>query len=200
MPVGDENIIKVTCKHKYDNVDDIINTFHFRVSTVPTPNTDANLLEDISNIMAGAFSELQPYLVNNVTAEVIQVYNVTLDGPIGVTSWGTAHTGGSATGEAMPQHDAALALLNTAVKRRIGRLYFGVMSEASQNDGRWSGALTSAIGTMLNDLNSSPTAAHGTVLEYGVYSRKDGAFSGITTIRIQPVVATMRTRKPGRGS
>lgn len=100
----------------------------------------------------------------------------------------------------MPQHDAALALLNTAVKRRIGRLYFGVMSEASQNDGRWSGALTSAIGTMLNDLNSSPTAAHGTVLEYGVYSRKDGAFSGITTIRIQPVVATMRTRKPGRGS
>lgn len=200
MAVAIGDVLRVAAVQKYNVVNDVVNVFHFGVNAVPTPNTDGAVLADLAEVIGGAFTSLEANLTNGVQADHLSVFNVTQDAPIGIGSWGGTYTGGTGTGEGMPAHDCMLVLLSTAIKRKIGRIYLGVFTEASQNSGNWGGTIKANAAALVDTLiNGDPTTRGG---EYvlTVYSRGSGIPTPITTVRVQDAVAIQSRRKPGRGS
>lgn len=198
VTVGD--ILRVAVRHKWENVDDIVNVLHFGVATAPTPNDEASLLEDVSEMIGDAWLNIEAHLCNNVSAYDIAVWNVSDDAPVGATSFGAGYAGGTSGGECMPAAAAALVLLNTSVKRTQGRIYLAAFSEGDQVDGEWQGSLIADIGGLVDALRFPGATPNGTVLQYGVLKRSDGLLYQTNTVRVQPIIAYQLRRKPGRGS
>lgn len=200
MSMATGNILRVACVQKWKVVNDIVNVFHFRLDTLPTPATTPALLEDIAIQVGSAWDLVGGALSNNVEADYISVYNVTLDAPMGITDYGGTYTGGRVTSDAIPPNDAALILLDTGIKRRQGKIYVGVIPENQQVDGFIGTSLQVALGTFVTALSDGSANPNGTEMTFGVYSRKHSAFTEPTIVRVQRQIARMGSRKEGRGS
>ena len=194
------NILRVACTQKFQVVNDNVNVFHFAVVTAPSPNTDAAALEDLSELIGDAFFTYGTHISDENSADNITVFNVTQDVPVGITSWGGSFVGGRSGGEMLPPQAACLVLLSTTVKRRQGRVYLGGCLEGDQSNGHWGGSILTAAATLIADLNSQPVLPNGGEFDLVVYSREHTASSGISTVRVQPLVATQKRRKAGVGS
>jgi len=196
ITVGD--IVRVAFRQTL-GVDDIVNVMHFECVTVPGLGGDALAVDDLSEIAGDLWVPFASRVSGNQGAVDINVYNVTDDAPAGVGSFG-AYGGGTAAGEDLPAPVAMLALFPTNVKRKVGRIYLGCLTEASQANGLWvSGAI--ADGEAFCDfLMTTLGGSNGYEFEYGIWSRSGGIFTRPTTRRIQPVPAYQLRRKPGRGS
>lgn len=200
MPLSQGDILRCTLRHKYLGVHDHINVVHLIYDTVATPNTEAAVLEDLGNAFGVAFALAEGLLITRLDAVDIAIYNVTDDTPVGVTSWAGGYTGGTSASEGLPFDDAAVAVFYTGVKRRIGKMYIGGLTESQQDDGQLAGGAISALGDLTAYLLEMDGGANGGIYKYVVWSRKFDTFSLPTTIHIQPVVAQQERRKPGRGS
>lgn len=200
MAVTAGDVIKCAAKQVFSGVDDHVNVFHMQIVTPPTPNDDASLLNDLSEHISEAYSTIQAVTHNSLVATVIEMYNITDDRPIGVTSWAGPYTGGTATGDMLPPDDAILALLDTGLKRRQGRMYFSGITEGHQNGGQWDGAARSAAVNVPTVLKTIFSATFGGEFVLVVYSKADGLAYPVFTLRAQPLVADMPSRKQGRGS
>jgi hypothetical protein len=194
------DILRVAAVQRYGGVDQFVNVFHFRIIALPTPNDNTSLLEDIGEKLSTAWGEIAANIPTGLEPDVIQVFNITQDAPVGIGSWDPGYTGGASIADAMPTDDAALVLWGTDVKRRQGRTYLGPFSETVHADSRWSGTLTSNIGTWAAALRDENPQGNGSELRLGVYSKSGGAHSIITSVRIQTLVAQQERRKLGRGS
>lgn len=200
MALASGDILRVAAKQLWNGIDDHVNVFHLEVVTPPSPNSDAAALQDISELVADAFSNLAGDFCNNLSADVIQVYNITQDRPIGVTSWDAAYTGGTGSADCMPPDDAVLVLLDTGVKRRQGRMNFSAITEANQADGHWLAGVRSNAAVVPGVMLVPFASTNGGVFVLVVWSKTDGVAYPIFTIRAQELVADMPSRKAGRGS
>jgi len=200
MAVAIGDVLRVAAIQKFNAIDDVVNVLHFGVTAVPTPNDDATLLSDLASRVGSAWVMMQSQLVNNLEPDNLTVFNVTQDAPVGITSWGGGYTGGTSVGEAIPLFSAALVLLSTAVKRKQGRIYIGGLSEAANNDGELPAGTQTDIAQCVDALMNNGPEPDGWDGTLTVYSRGSGIPSPITTVRIQPLIARMGSRKPGRGS
>lgn len=198
MAVGD--VIKVNVVQTWDLKDDIQNTFHFLLNATPTPLTASALVADCAELLGTAYAHIAGNLSNLVDPVSINVYNVTQDQPMGISSWGGGYTGGTSAGEGLPPQDALLMILTTQQKRVQGRVYFGGFTEAQQSNGVWGGTVLTNAGLVIDELTSAAAMTLGSELQMIVYSRGSGMPHPIYGVRPAPIVARMGTRKPGRGS
>jgi len=200
MTVAMGDILRVAARQEVSGIDDTINVLHFEVFTAPTGGSDAAALEDLADHFGLAWQLIAGIYPSYVEPVDLQVYNITQDAPVGVTAWAGGYTGGTASGEGLPQQDAAMVLWSTGVKRRIGRTYLGPLSEASQANSQLTGPVIDLLETWTAYIRESVDAPNAGDYRLVIYSRSAGARSVPTAVRVAPVVAIQQRRKPGRGS
>lgn len=195
------DIIRVSCRQRYAGIDDQVNVLHFQITTVPTPNTDAQIMADLGEHISSMFSEISSHISTSVDAVDLTFYNVSNDNPIGVIGWPGPYDGGTASGDSLPSHDTFLLLLPTGLKRTIGRIYLPTMSEASQNGGVPAAGVVTAADTFASYLiGPQVPGGGGTEAFYVVRKRAAGTNHAPTSARLASHMAVQRRRKRGRGS
>lgn len=195
------DVIRVAARHRYDTTDDQVNVLHFSVHTVPTPNTDANVMADLGALLSNVYTSVQAHIADEVKAIDLSFYNLTQDAPIGQITWPGSYDGGTATGEPLPTHDTALLLMKTSVKRTQGRIFLPTFTEAAQNGSNWTAAVHTAVDAMASMLLIEQVGEEaGGEYQYGIYKRSTGAMVFPTSAILSDIVAVQKRRKRGRGS
>jgi hypothetical protein len=198
MSIAINDVIKVTAA--LDMVGNAVeNVYYFRMDTAPSV-TDTAVMNDLAAKLEEVYTHILSYMSDAVTFLEVRGFNVTKDQPMPTVSWPTMTVGGSSSAR-LPWGVSGLALLRTGVRRVLGRKFFGVFTEADNDDpGVWSGALTiamaAAAGELVGSFLGSTTLA---VILPGVVD-KTGAFWAFIEAVASSNPAYQRRRRRGRGS
>jgi len=193
------NIIRVSARQVYALISEVVNVHHFTVQQ-NLAATDQAVLDEVGAKLAQAWTNIQGLVPNNQLPNIIDVYNVSQDYPLGAVAWGSAYAGGSVSGDPLPSQDCALILWNTAVKHVQGKTYLGVFSEASLSGGTFSGATITAMAGYANDMQDPAAIVADCELLLGVWSAAAAEMRPIVSLRLSANPATQRRRRYGRGS
>lgn len=199
MAILDNNILRFSFRQKWDGTDEQVNVMHWRVNENGT-ESDFNIIDGIIQTVTACYVSIEAHIANNVQPTVVDVYNVTLDAPLGQFAWTGGYSGGTGSGEALPTTNAALILFNTDTKRLQGKIYLPTFLEAAQADSRWTNTVLTAMTNFADGLVSGWSGGLGGEAEYVVWSRTRGIGRAPTSYRNVQIVATMRSRRLGRGS
>ena len=194
------DIVQITVRHVLSGVEDQINTFHFRVATVPTPNDVPTILADFGPAMGQFYAEFAAHMPSALVAVDLSYRNITADGPTSQTSDFDGYTGGTGISDYLPPHDTMLVLFRTGVKRRTGRCYLPVMLESSQDGGIWNAGTIDDVASALPLFTNVLGGGSGGEYTPIVYSPTDGVGYPIQGWQIRPLAASLNSRKRGRGS
>lgn len=200
MTVAMGDILRVAARQEWGGREDVVNVLHYEVFTAPTGGAEADVLEDLADGLSLSYQTIEARLSDDLLPVDISVFNVTQDAPVGVTTWTIDYAGGTGTGENAPLFCSAMILYPTSVKRRIGRIYVGGLTEATIAGNTFASGVNASMltfGTVLMSLSGGPNLG---VYRYGVYSRSNGTFTVPSTVRVAPLVAITSRRKSGRGS
>lgn len=198
-PIANNNILRVAARQLLDSRDEVVNVFHFIVRDVGT-NGDDGVLDEIAARVSNAYVEIASALPNNLTANVLDVYNVSQDTPYGQIPWGSAYTAGTATGNLTPPGVSFLVLWLTNVKRVQGRTYLGPFTVASQGDGIWAGSLVTLVSNWATAMQDEIALVADTELGLIIWSEGAGLARNISGRRLSQNPAYQRRRRAGRGS
>lgn len=198
VTVGD--IIRVAARHKWNNIDDVVNVFHVNVGAIPGVGGNNTLfLQDVRAWLISAYTEIQGEMSSEVEPGDITAYNITDDEPIGQISWG-AYTGGSGTGDGLPPGVAALVLWRTTVKRTVGKTYLPPFTEGQQANGSLTAGALAAVDQFGTTLRDPFTGANMYQVAFAIYKRSAGTTHVPTGHTASPILAYQRRRRPGTGS
>lgn len=119
-------------------------------------------------------------------------------GHVGTIAW-TTWSGGTGTGEGLPQGNAAVVNFPTASVGVQGRKYLGPFVENQQANGILESTFQSALATFAATLLSELSVG-GQAFNSGVMSSKTANFVAYATAVIKAVVGYQRRRKSGVGA
>ena len=199
MAIEGGDILRFAARQKYGPADEVVNVYHFEVGDDGT-ETDAAIINGVIATIDAAYVTIESYLPTGLEPNVYDVYNVTQDAPLGQHPWTGGYSGGTATGEVLPSTVAALIILPTAVKRMQGRVYLGPLSEASQNDSVLVSGAQTALTNFGDGLLTEWVGSNAGLAYYVVYSRTQGIAVRPNSFRVSALLASMRSRRLGRGS
>lgn len=174
------------------------NVYHWQVDGAATGGSDADFMDGAADWLEDVHAAHQSVGANNITFEDLTFYNITQDRPMGVIAWPT-FTAGSSTGEVLPQGIALLVVMYTAVKRVIGKKYYGGLPQGALNDEVWESVTVSGFETAAANLLTPFTAGGTDSVIHGIYRRTLGAFVGLQSVVVRRIPAYQRRRKPGVG-
>lgn len=200
MTVAAGDLLRIAVRQRWAGTDDIVNVYHYEVFTVPVGGAEEDVLEDLADGLSVNYAILQSSTSDNLDPVDISVYNITQDGPVGVTTFTPDYTGGTATGDSLPTFTAGLIFFPTTVKRRVGRVFIGGLSEATGSAGFLAGATVTVLQTFGTAMLSLSGGPNNGAYRLVVYSRSNGVFSVPTFARVAPLYAIQQRRKRGRGS
>jgi hypothetical protein len=195
MPVGD--VIRVAFEGRAGYGDQIVTTFHWRV----TATTQPTFQDEMTELLALVQSEVVPSFLAtfNASAIIDRLVARSVEGPPIGTELLLGNTG-SRSGDPLPQQLSAEILYRTAL---LGRRYSGKQklwppTETDIAAATWTAAYVSALGTYANNVT--------TILDNGseffaptVFSKKFGFDNLITNFRVVNDPRTQRTRTIGFG-
>jgi hypothetical protein len=195
MPVGD--VIRVAFEGRAGYGDQIVTTFHWRV----TATTQPTFQDEMTELLALVQSEVVPSFLAtfNASAIIDRLVARSVEGPPIGTELLLGNTG-SRSGDPLPQQLSAEILYRTAL---LGRRYSGKQklwppTETDIAAATWTAAYVSALGTYANAVT--------TILDNGseffaptVFSKKFGFDNLITNFRVVNDPRTQRTRTIGFG-
>lgn len=199
MPIVSGDILRVAARMKVDGVFDVVNVLHFRMEAV-SPDGDTQTLLDVAEKLSNCYALLATVLPTALSADALDVFNVSDDAPLGAHAWGAGFTGGTNGGDFTPLGVSALCLMNTATKRVQGRIYVGPLIEAAWTDGKVNSGSLPALQNYMAELRDTNPLSEGSEIIYGVYSRDSNILRSVTSQRVQLEAAYQRRRKRGRGS
>jgi hypothetical protein len=199
MPVDENDILRVSCRQTYLGTNEVVNVFHF-VCLTNLAADDQETGEDLAAQMSLAYAELGNTIADDTKPNVIDIYNVTQDYPLGSFNWTSEWEGGTGIGEPAPTGVCALILWNTNTKRMQGKTYIGVLTEGGITGGLLSGSTTTAVGNFADVLMGPITGDSGSTYQFEVYSPTNGIVRHPIGYRIPTEPAYQRRRKRGRGS
>lgn len=199
MPVDENDIIRVACRQRYASVDEVVNVYHVVCLTNETAN-DQGIGDDLADIFGQVYVEIEGLLSSALEPNVIDVYNVTQDYPIGQFNWGGGYNGGTGGGSELPSGVAGLVIWNTNVKRMQGKTYIGVLTESSLTDGIWNAAYLSDMTAFVGAMLDFPASLSSSTYQFEIYSRENEIVRHPTGFRIPLEPAYQRRRRRGRGS
>jgi hypothetical protein len=206
--IAQGDVIRVTCRFKNTISGDVVNVFHFWVSD-GAGDSDANVMDDLEGLIDTMYTGLSGQLQNDLDPYDIRFDVVTLVGGLehvtrsmGTRSW-TLTTNPSASGDGIPQTNAAIVNLRTSIPKVFGRKYIGTLGEGNTADGSITGAVSTALTTWASYLLSSYA---GSIMTYvaGVLTSKSEEgldwFAPFVGAVINSVLGTQRRRRINRGS
>lgn len=197
-------VVKVVAKMTDVNGSLIENVFHYLNSTGSTVD-DATFLTDIEDELSEEYAIIEGSMPDTLTPLEIECDVVAFSGgelqtvhPVGTIAW-TTWSGGTATGDGLPQGAASQINFPTGSPGVQGRKYFGPLAEAVQNNGNLSSSAQTNLATMAVDFLLGVSGTWGTMFPV-VMSQKYGAAVGLASAVVREVVAYQRRRKSGRGA
>jgi len=199
MAIANNNIMRVAARQLLDGRDEVVNVFHFIVREVGT-NSDQGVLDEIAARLSNAWVEIDQLLPNNLTPNILDIYNVSQDVPYGQTPWEGAYTGGTASGSMNASGVAFLVIWNTNVKRVQGRTYLGPYTQATMADGVWGSGTISETANWVTAMRDEAPLVDDTVLGLIIWSAGAGLARNISGRRLSSIPAYQRRRRVGRGS
>lgn len=199
MPVDENDIIRISARQLYKSVDEIVNVLHC-VCLTNLSADDQELGEDIAAWIADAYGTIQDILHNALEPNVIDLYNVTQDYPIGQFNWGSGYTGGDSSGDPLPNGVAGLIIWNTNTKRMQGKTYIGVLTEGALSAGLWNAGYLSSMTAFVDALMFPGATPSGSTFQFEVYSKTNDIVRHPSGFRLPLIPAYQRRRKTGRGS
>ena len=123
---------------------------------------------------------------------------VTVIQPVGDIPW-TTWSGGTATGDELPQGCAAVCNFPSVSPGVQGRKFLGVLVETAQANGTLSSAAQTAVGNFVTGLLNGFSYSAETFLPV-LMSTKYAAYREIVSGIVKTVVGYQRRRKPGVGA
>lgn len=198
MAVHNGDIVRVDLLGKFNTVNDVINTFQFRVNSSGDVD-EADVLLDLAALLAAVATVVANIANVLMVWHGIRAQNITQDTLLGEASFTEPIAG---TGTSGPQAAGVAALMNfkTNKPKVILKKYFGVLDEAVVDA---QGLLTSSAQVTLAqvaDILADPDNGTFASYTYGVLSTKTSAFEVPSPGVVSPIPAYQRRRRQGRGS
>lgn len=192
------DVIRVGAVLTYDGSEDIVNVYHIKLNG-GGPINWAAMDGYIQGYMDNIMDTLDTELSTLITANALQVSNVTQNTVFGAIAWGTFAQGGAA-GAPTASGVACFGFIRTRVPRVQIRKYFGVFPQSALVDGAWDAGVTGAVGDAL-DYHMVENQIGGIADLQGVaYNRTllTSEFGVTVSVRSEP--GYQRRRKRGVGS
>lgn len=205
MPISPGQNIRVTAKMNDVNGSDIQNVYFFQHQGT-NDVADADFLTTVEDWMSGTYALIESLMPNTLTPTEIEADIVSFSGgvltvirDIGSIAW-TTWTGGTGTGDGLPQGAAAVVNFPAFATTSQGRKFLGPFTEGTQNNGIWTaGAIANLVdygARVLLDMTVDATEQFIT----GIMSGKDATFRGFAEAIVNAVVGYQRRRKSGVGA
>ncbi|MCK4626631.1 MAG: hypothetical protein KAV00_15035 [Phycisphaerae bacterium] len=194
--VGD--IIRIGAAMTYDGSEDVVNVYHVEL-TAGGPLAWGDMTAKIQAYMDLIMATLDTELSTLMTANVLQVSNVTQATVFGAIAWGDFAQGGAA-GAQCAAGAACFGFIRTRVPRVQMRKYYGVFPQAALVDGAWDAGVTDAVGDALAVHMADTLAGSGVYFEGVAYNRTLLTTAKGVTVAVKSEPAYQRRRKRGVGS
>lgn len=198
MPLAVNDIVEVTAKMAFNGSSAVRNVFHFKC-TVASSVDDLTIAEGIGLQMDVMYGSVKGIMPDNLTAETIQVVNLTGNRIMGEVPWGAYFPGGISTANAYATGVACVLRLLTASRGVQGRKFIGSLSESAiGDDALLDDAAIEACLEFGGALLSEWTVEGGHILPV-VYNRLTHVARAITGLILSAVPGYQRRRKVGLG-
>lgn len=198
MPTIQGDIVRITAKGVAADGSAIENTFHCSVINA-APQTDAALAVAAQEYIEDIYSSLVGVLSEEFLTTTINVFILRGSQALGEFVWPTI-TGGTQTGDQLPNQNCALGSMATGVSRRVGRKYWGPMSETDCVDGIFSAGVVSAVLAAMAKVGANFVASNNVGLTGVVYDRVADIGRGVVSVTASAIPAIQRRRRSGQGA
>lgn len=162
--------------------------------------TDGETMTDLAKWMDNAFDPLAQWICDTVTFDVVNVFNVTQDRPLGNEPW-PVQTAGEQTLDPLPAQCACYVQFETGISRSWGRKFMGGFSELANNlEGYITANLVTALASFALVITNGYTSAASDSYGPYIYSTQINDYRPIVSATVRNVWSTIRRRRIGRGS
>lgn len=192
------DIIRVGAVMRYDGSEDVVNVYHILNNTIADV-TWAAMAGWLQDWMDGIMTTLDTELSTLMTANVLQVSNVTQLTVFGAIAWGTFAQGGAA-GAPTAAGVTCFGYVRTRVPRVQIRKYYGVFPQSSMVDGSWDAGVTDAVGDSLAYLKANTHMGDNVLLQGVAYNRTLLTYNLGITAAVNSEPSYQRRRRRGVGS
>lgn len=193
-----DDIVRIGAVMTYDGSEDVVNVYHVKNETVPGVAW-ATMVVAVQAYMDGIMATLDTELSTLMTANVLQVSNVTQNTVFGAIAWGDFAQGGAA-GAQCAAGASCFGFIRTRLPRVQIRKYYGVFPQSALIDGEWDAGVTDAVGDAL-DYHRVQQSVGAAILLVGVaYNRTLLTSTTGVTVNVRSEPGYQRRRKRGVGS
>lgn len=197
MTVSSSQLVRATAKMVWAGTAAIQNVFGFAYNGgVSITHAEARL--DLATFLEEFYTLILTHLVDSMTFEEVEFFNVSSNGPMSSEPWPSLVTGADSSSENAPGV-AGLIVLRTDLSHTVGRKYIGVMGEGSNDGGApTSGTVTdlAAAGALL--LEDFVGAETGEEWRPVILQPAGGSVTPRSVV-VRANWAYQRRRTPGRG-
>jgi len=198
MGVAVDDIIRITAVMQFDGLDDMVNVFHFKLTSVSTSNDDefmadmASVMDDLYTEVVLAFSELVVFID-------VQGQNVTQNELLPSKPWPVLVNGGSMS-TPLPSQVAACVYHGTLRPKTRASKFLPVFTEG-QNDGNGKiGDATQVLIQAFGDFLVGAIVGSAFTALYGAYNKGFDRFTVAGNAIVPTRWRTQRRRRLGVGS
>jgi len=198
MPVASGDVVRVAVQAKFNNTEDVINVWHFVLTSGLTLNNAAALF-DLEGFMDPLYTNLAQMATPETVWSGAHVVNETQNLIVGDVVFSPVIPG-TATGGTLATVSSALAVMPTEVPRRQGRKYLGPLAASLiDTEGQVGTAIAGVIVSAITPYLTPIVATNGT-WQLVVYSQATGTWLVPTSVKVMTAPGVQRRRKLGRGS
>lgn len=195
--VDNGDILRIGALFLFNGVSIVANTYHVRV-TAGGGLTYAQAADDISEYLEDIYDEVDELFSDEMASYAITLANVTQDTTYGTFNWTNPITGNEVN-QWLPQGLCCFTWGRTLKPRVQTRKYWGVFTEISTLDGRWTPALVTACTNAHILHHTSFVGTNGLTILGVAYNRTLGTYTDITGVTNTNIPAYQRRRKVGVG-
>ena len=179
---------------------DIMNIWHIQLTNLVS-GVDDDIVDDILERVSYAYQDLEPALSNDQYDKDISIQNVTTGQVHGSHLWQTPFVG-TTGGDSLPPQSSLFSYFRTGFPRRIGRKFWGLMAELSQDQGLAASAVAVTMATFLaHFIITFVGITTGNTYAWGVYNENmSPQFAPFREAVGSGRLMTQRRRRPTVGS
>jgi len=197
VAVGLGNIVRITARLLINNLDDVVNVFHFFVAQNTTAD-DADFMTETALELDTIYTLINTAMPTNITYTSVEGLNVTLGELLPSTAWPTLVAGVNGS-EMLPEMVSACVFHRTLKPRVRAAKFLPPFGESGSVSGAilpGTVATIQAFGDALTDSLVGPNIQ----LDYGAYNRVLATFTPVTQALVPARFRTQKRRRLGVGS
>lgn len=200
--ISNADIISAVGTYIQGSLSHVANVFTIRIADL-VAQSQSQIRADIVEYVEGVLTPLVSEIVDEVTFDKINIYNLTTDSIEPQMVWNTLTQGGNAAAE-LPVACAGLIIGRTGVSRRLGRKFFPTFVEGRATGSFWDTTMTTKLLQATLAYINNWTGGNGVMSQPGIVEKLLGGGIGVfrTFIggSVQAQVAYQRRRKYGVGT